>query len=508
MLAKMDLNKRLSKKEYTAEMKELEPRIKALQQKVKALGIPIVIVFEGWSASGKSTHISKLVYPLDPRDFNVHTMAKLSEDSLFRPFLWRYWKYAPAKGRITIYDKSWQRLALPEGAAKWQLTDSERAGFYEDAGAFERQLIDDGCVIVKFFLHISKEEQKKRFTALQVNEATRWRIDEDDWKQNKEYDKNVKLFEEMISSSEGHGVKWTVIEAEDRKYAAAKMYKAFADAMENAAARKENPDEHRRKTPKDAEAPSSELSLSGVNLDMTIADVEYKEKLKYYQSKISSLTYSLYAKRVPVVIVYEGWDAAGKGGNIKRLTQEMDPRGYEVVPVPAPTEDELARHYLWRFWARMPKDGHIAIFDRSWYGRVMVERVEGFASESEWKRAYREINEMERHLTNHGTIVIKFWLNIDKDEQLARFNARQNDPLKQYKITEEDWRNREKWGAYETAVNEMLEKTDTDRAPWVIVPSNDKRYARVFVLEYVCSALERRLSQVPAAAKVFAGGCK
>jgi polyphosphate kinase 2 (PPK2 family) len=208
---------------------------------------------------------------------------------------------------------------------------------------------------------------------------------------------------------------------------------------------------------------------------------------------MSELGFKLYTKRRSVVMVYEGWDAAGKGGNIKRMTQELDPRGYEVVPVPAPTQDELNHHYLWRFWKKMPKDGHCAIFDRSWYGRVMVERIEGFCTAEEWQRAYKEINDMEKHMVNHGVILFKFWIHIDKEEQLKRFQLRQADPLKQYKITDEDWRNREKWDQYEKAVDEMLWRTNTEYAKWRVIESNDKKYARIKTLEYVVNELERQL---------------
>jgi polyphosphate kinase 2 (PPK2 family) len=205
------------------------------------------------------------------------------------------------------------------------------------------------------------------------------------------------------------------------------------------------------------------------------------------------LEHEIYVRRVPVVIAYEGWDAAGKGGNIRRLTQNLDPRGYEVVPVAAPNDIEKAHHYLWRFWLQMPKAGHITIFDRSWYGRVLVERVEGFCTEAQWRRAYREINGMEQHLAHFGAIVLKFWLHIDPDEQLRRFREREGMLHKQWKMTDEDWRNREKLDQYRGAVEEMLYRTSTPYAPWTIVESNCKRHARVKVLETVCKAIRKHI---------------
>ena len=211
------------------------------------------------------------------------------------------------------------------------------------------------------------------------------------------------------------------------------------------------------------------------------------------QNRLSHLHNQLYKKKIPVVIVYEGWDAAGKGGNIKRLTAALDPRGYEVIPIASPKPFEKDRHFLWRFWTRLPKTGHIAIFDRSWYGRVMVERLEGFCSENDWQRAYNEINEFEKELADWGAVVIKFWVQIDKDTQLARFTERQNTPGKQWKITDEDWRNREKWDLYEGAVDEMLHKTSTTYPPWYILESTDKRYARIKALKIVIEQLEKAL---------------
>ena len=233
--------------------------------------------------------------------------------------------------------------------------------------------------------------------------------------------------------------------------------------------------------------------LADVKLDKTVSEEKYEEQLKKYRERLAALHNELYRKKVPVVIVYEGWDAAGKGGNIKRLASALDPRGYEVLPIASPTPDEKHRQYLWRFWTRLPKTGHIAIFDRSWYGRVMVERLEGFCTETDWKRAYDEINEFERELYDWGAVVVKFWLHIDQDEQLRRFNDRQNTPSKQWKITDEDWRNREKWDAYEEAVNEMLERTSTENAPWHILESVDKKYARLKAIRIVMDAIERAL---------------
>ena len=235
--------------------------------------------------------------------------------------------------------------------------------------------------------------------------------------------------------------------------------------------------------------------LSEYVLDQQVEDAQYREELDKLQRRLSELHNQIYHKKVPVIIAYEGWDAAGKGGNIKRLAAALDPRGYEVHPIASPEPHEKSRHYLWRFWTRLPKDGHIAIFDRTWYGRVMVERLEGFCSENDWQRAYTEINEFEKELYDWGAVIVKFWVQIDKDTQLARFTDRQNTPEKQWKITDEDWRNREKWDLYESAVNEMIQKTSTEFAPWHVLESNDKHYARLKALKTVIAAIEERLNK-------------
>ena len=496
LLKKIDLAQTVGKKEYKSEMGSMEIRLAELQRALTDAKVPVVIVFEGWSASGKGTCISKILYPLDPRHFNVHSMDKIPEEVAMRPFLWDYWRKIPSKGRITIFDKSWHRYALPQRMEKRPLSHAERNGFYNDVEAFERQLTDDGALVVKFFLHISQEEQKARFDKLLGNADTEWRIDKHDLLQNRDYDTHLKYFKDMMFKSSFDFSEWNVIEAHDFNYAALKIYKILINKFEKAVERAEN--NSCKKTSRTIEpdvVKADEFAglLASVNPDKEISQIDYKKKLDYYQQKLSYLEHKLYLKRKPVVIVYEGWDAAGKGGNIRRMTQKLDPRGYEVIPIAAPSQEEFARHYLWRFWRAMPKDGHIAIFDRSWYGRVLVERVEKFCSEEEWQRAYNEINDMEMHLHNHGAIIFKFWLHIDKDEQLRRFQEREAAPSKQFKITDEDWRNREKWDEYEKAVDDMLGRTSTNYAPWTVVESNNKRYARIKTLKLVVETLEEEL---------------
>ena len=497
MLKNIDLSRKISKEEYKANKDQLEYKLAELQRKAKELNIPVIVVFEGWDAAGKGTLINDLILPLDPRGFSVYSTHSPNQEEAMRPFLWRFWNHTPERGRITIYDRSWYRTVLFERVSG-NVKKKDLPNTFNDIRSFERQLADDGNIIIKFFLHISCKEQKKRFDKLHKNRATSWRVTKEDLKRQRQYNKYLSVTEEMLAETDSDFAPWTIIEAHDRRFASLKIFKTVISALDQSILSRERTTGTRKKTPaKDTRVDLPENMnpsiLDSIDLSLSYEQDEYRPRLKKLQKQIRELEHEIYERRIPVLIVYLGWDAAGKGGNIRRLTETMDPRGYEVIPIAAPNDIEKAHHYLWRFWTKIPKAGHISIFDRSWYGRVMVERVEGFCSEAEWKRAYREINEMEKHLTNFGTILLKFWIHIDKDEQLARFEARQNDKHKQWKITEEDWRNREKWDQYQTAIEEMLFRTSTPYAPWTIVESNCKWYARVKVLDTVIKAIESRI---------------
>ena len=495
MLEKIDLSRKIGKAEYKKAKDAMAIRLAALQRRATELGIPVIIVFEGWNAAGKGTLINELILPLDPRGFDVHSALPPNEEEALRPFLWRFWVRTPAGGRQAIFDRSWYRRVLTDrvdGEVKGKALQQA----FEDIRSFERQLADDGSVILKFWLHISKKEQKRRFGKLQENHATSWRVTESDLKAHRQYEEHLAAVEDMLAETDIDAAPWTVVEATDRRFAALKIFNTVASALEHRIAEAER----RKQAPPDpapgiAELPADLTSsiLDGVDLSLSLKQDEYRRKLKARQKRLRELEHAIYVRRIPVVVIYQGWDAAGKGGNIRRLTQDLDPRGYTVVPIGAPNDLEKAHHYLWRFWTQFPKAGHIAIYDRSWYGRLMVERVEGFCAEGEWKRAYREINEMEQHMTNFGAILLKFWLHIDRDEQLRRFKAREDTPYKRWKITDDDWRNREKWDQYKVAVEEMLFRTSTPYAPWTIVESNCKWHARVKVLDTVCKAIQKRL---------------
>ncbi|WP_138310585.1 MULTISPECIES: polyphosphate:AMP phosphotransferase [unclassified Clostridium] len=496
MLEKIDLGNKVDKKTYRKVMDEAEEKLGLLQRECKDAGIPVILVFEGMGAAGKGVQINRLIQALDPRGFDVYACDRPTEDEQMRPFLWRYWTKTPAKGRIAVFDRSWYRSVQVDRFDG--LTPEDKLGdAYQDILSFEKQLCDDGTVIMKFFLYIDKEEQKKRFKKLEGSKETSWRVTTEDWNRNKDFDRYLKMNEEMLEKTDTDYAPWVIIEAVDKDYAALKIVSSVMDRLEyeleHHRLRGGNPVQ--KQEVKTRERFKNGV-LSGIDLSKSLTEEEYKTRLKKLQKRLAELHSELYRLRIPVVIGFEGWDAGGKGGAIKRLTSNLDPRGYRVNPTAAPNDIEKVHHYLWRFWNSVPKAGHIAIFDRTWYGRVMVERIEGFCSEAEWRRAYQEINEMESHMANAGAVVLKFWLHIDKDEQERRFKERQANPAKQWKITDEDWRNREKWDQYEEAVNEMLIRTSTTYAPWIVVEGNDKRYARVKVLQTVVDALEKKIKEV------------
>jgi polyphosphate:AMP phosphotransferase len=494
MLEKIDLSKKIEKSEYNRLMPDLQRRLGEVQRQIRELNIPIIIVFEGWDAAGKGTMINRLSLALDPRGFSVHPINPPTQDEKYRPFLWRFWIRTPERGRIAIFDRSWYGRVLVERVDRL-IKRKEWGRAFQEITSFERQLSDDGNIIIKFFLHISKKEQKKRFEALLDNPATAWKVKKEDWEHHRQYKKYWQANNDMLAETDTHFAPWKIIEVHDRRFATIKIFQTVIIELTQ---RIKQVQRH-KKTPEIRESSDNKFNrldssiLDKADLSLSLSREKYERSLKKYQEQLRDLEHQVYTKRIPVIIIYAGWDAGGKGGNIKRLVAGLDPRGYEVIPVAAPNDLEKAHHYLWRFWLKIPKAGHFAIFDRSWYGRVMVERIEGFCTEKEWKRAYNEINEMEKQLVNFGTILIKFWLHIDQKEQLRRFKERESLPYKKWKITSEDWRNREKWDRYKVAIDEMLYRTSTNYAPWTIVESNCKLYARIKTLSTVVHSIEERI---------------
>ncbi len=496
MLELLDLKQNVPKEVYREAFPELEVRLGECQRAARAASVPVVIVFEGWDAAGKGSAINRLGQVLDPRGFKVHPICAPDEAERLRPWMWRFWRALPGAGNIAIFDRSWYGRVLlerVEGVADRKAW--ERA--YDEILQFERQLADSGAVIVKFWLHISRSEQRRRFERLEKNPATAWKVGKAEWRRHRQYGRWRSAVEEMLQRTHAAHAPWVVVEATKGRFLRMKVFESIIRAIEEELSRRlRAPRPEPSPMPMPADTPTTRSSiLARVDLSRSLERGEYETRLKRLQKRLFHLEHELYTARIPAVLVFQGWDAAGKGGIIKRLTNGLDPRGYEVIPVGPPTQEERSRHFLWRFWRQVPKAGHITIFDRSWYGRVLVERVEGFCTEDEWRRAYQEINEFERQLADFGTVIAKFWVHIDQDEQLRRFRAREETPSKQWKITEDDWRNREKWGQYEVAVNDMLRRTSTPCAPWTILEANCKLYARIKALRTVVRALESALKQ-------------
>ena len=480
---------KLSRSERKAEIERLRFEMVSTQQTVREAKLPVIVLVEGWDSAGKGYLINELICEMDPRFYSVATFPRVAESEERYPFLKKFFQVLPENGKYLFMDTGWMEDTVSKYLRR-EITPEEYDRRVESCSIFERQLRDNGYVVVKLFLHISREEQMERITRLWENKDTAWRVTGDDLWQQQEYDRFFKTYDRFMEDTQTVSP-WYVLDADSRKKALYDALKAITSTVAKAMEKGRYVG-----TPTDKEFPLLHgPSLKDADLTAAIDPEEYKTELKRLQKKLAELHNQIYRKRIPVVICYEGWDAAGKGGNIRRLTYPLDPRGFDVIPVASPTPGELARHYLWRFWTRLPRSGHVTIFDRTWYGRVMVERIEGFCSENDWKRAYGEINEFEKELTDWGTVVLKFWIHIDPETQLERFTMRQNTPEKQWKITEEDWRNREKWPQYEEAVEEMLLKTSTEYAPWHIIDSVDKKYARIQALRIVTEALEKAVDE-------------
>ena len=477
------------KEEIKERLSKSRSRLYELQMKIKEHKLPVLVLFEGWGASGKGSTIGKVIKNIDPRFFKVATMSAPSEEELRKPFLYRYMKQIPECGKFTFLDSGWMEETVND-CLSGKLSEEAYGNRINSIKRFERQLTDNGYLVLKFFMQIDKDEQSVRMEKLLSSKDTKWRVSKSDQWQNSHYKKCSKVFSQYINDTNLSTSPWYIIDAKDSKWAELQVLETLVSGIEVAMQNSSHSVPLLQNIFPLVKMPKlEEFPLEG----KTISDEAYKHELDELQGKLRELHNRLYRKRVPVIITYEGWDAAGKGGNIKRITEALDPRGFEVHPIASPEPHEKARHYLWRFWTRLPKDGHIAIFDRTWYGRVMVERLEGFCSENDWKRAYNEINEFEKELSDWGAVIIKFWVQIDKDTQLQRFTDRQNNPEKRWKITDEDWRNREKWDLYEDAVNEMLQKTSTVYAPWHILESVDKKFARIKALKIVIEELEKVL---------------
>ena len=482
---------KIKKKEFKAVKPDLRYAMVELQQRLRRADFPVMVVFAGVDGAGKHEMVNLFHAWLDPRGLLTHAYEAPDAVEAQRPPFWRYWRDLPANGQIGLFLSAWYSRPLLDFVHRRTSEEALRAEL-DRVAAFERTLTDNGMLLLKVWMHLDKKKQRKRLEKLSADPDTEWQVRPGAWENWGHYDLFMEGSERIVRHSEAAGLPWLVVNGKHKYTRQLVVARALRDALAERldAAPKSSA---QSKTAWEKRMKSKRGSLAGMDLSLTLEKDDYKDRLKSAQRRLYQLQHRAKVEGVSTVLVFEGQDAAGKGGAIRRLVKGLDAREYRVIPIAAPTEEELAHHYLWRFWRYLPKQGRVTIFDRSWYGRVLVERVEGFADPAAWQRAYREINAFESRLTEHGMVVCKFWLQIDKDEQLRRFRAREETPYKQWKITDEDWRNRERWDAYDKAVDDMVSLTHTKHAPWVLVEGNHKRWSRVKVIETVCERLEAAL---------------
>ncbi|MBI3790500.1 MAG: polyphosphate:AMP phosphotransferase [Gemmatimonadetes bacterium] len=454
--------------------------------------LAVAVLINGVEAGGKSESVAALTTWLDARFVEVNAYDAPTDEEREHAPMWRYWRILPPKGRIAIFFGNWYTQPIVErvmGKGKGRDAAFERS--LEEITRFERMLAAENVLLVKAWFHLAKKTQAKRLRALEKDPDTVWRVTKDDWKRFKHYDEFRAISERAIRRTSQAEAPWTIVDGSDEEYRTLVLGETLLSAMR---ARLDRPTDRRAAKPATRAPKVDEKTiLTQLDLTQTITDAKYERRLAKAQASLARLTRHPRFRERSLVVVFEGNDAAGKGGTIRRVTTAVDLRLLRVVPIAAPSDEERARPYLWRFWRQLPRHGRMTIFDRSWYGRVLVERVEGFAAEADWRRAYGEINDFEQELTRHGAIVVKFWLAISKEEQLKRFKEREKVAFKQFKITDEDWRNRKKWEDYAAAVCDMVERTSTAIAPWVLVEANDKKFARVKVLETLAERLKAEL---------------
>ncbi len=475
----------MDKTERKAEANRLQEKLTAQQIHLRDARLPVIVLVEGWAAAGKGSLINDFISDIDPRFSSVFSADSALKEADRYPFLYPYFNAIPEDGKLLFMDSGWMEATV-RAQLSGELSKKEYRRRILSVNRFERQLRDNGYLLLKLFVNISRDEQEARLQELCADDDTSWRVSAYDLWQNEDYGDFRKAYDSFMAETQEISP-WYVLDGGKKAALKYDAFRLLTDCIDAGLAAGKF-----HGSPVEEAFPLLEMpQLSDVDLSVSISEEDYKKELKALQKKISRLHNVIYRKRIPFVICYEGWDAAGKGGNIRRLAYPLDPRGFDVYPIASPEPHEKARHYLWRFWTRLPRSGHFAIFDRTWYGRVMVERIEGFCEEKDWQRAYNEINEFEEELHNWGAVILKFWIHIDPETQLQRFTQRQSTPEKQWKITEEDWRNRDKWPQYEAAVTEMLQKTSTEYAPWFIIESKDKLYARIKVLRIVADAMEK-----------------
>jgi polyphosphate:AMP phosphotransferase len=492
MFEAAELGHTVDKDTYKAEVPKLREALLLAQVELQEKAtFPVIVVVAGLDGAGKSEAVHELLEWLDPRLVETRSFDAPTEVERERPRMWRYWSVLPPRGKLGLLYGAWYEEPIAQRFAR-ELGKGELDQQAAEAVRFEQMLVHEGALVLKFWFHLSEQEQRDRFKRLSKDPATEWRVGDDERAQLKGYRRFTHAAERMLRQTHTAEAPWVIVEGADAHYRDLTFGRTILQALQK---RLEQTAPERV-----VESPPLATSIDGVevldklDLSKSLEKDAYEDELLEWQGRLNlAMRQGRFRKHHSLVAVFEGNDAAGKGGAIRRVTSALDARKYQTVPVAAPTEEERAQPYLWRFWRHLPRRGELTIFDRSWYGRVLVERVEGFASEQDWRRAYSEIDDFESQLSAHGVLVVKFWLSIDKETQLSRFQEREATPWKKFKITPDDWRNREKWDAYAAAVNDMVERTSTELAPWTLVEANDKRYARVKVLKTLALAVERVL---------------
>jgi polyphosphate:AMP phosphotransferase len=496
MFETAELGQKVEKQEYEERATELRAELLEAQVRLREVGFPVILLFQGVDGAGKGETANVLNGWMDTRWIVTRAYGKPSQEERERPEFWRYWRDLPGNGELGIFLSAWYSQPLID-RVYGKISDSELDDRLERILSFERTLANSGAVILKFWMHLGRKPQKKRLQSLEKDPLQSWRVTKRDWKHWKMYDDFVSAAEHIIVRTSTGQMPWVITEGADPYFRSLEVGAKLLDAIERRLAASGEPENgcDPAQAPDAAESGSRILVLSSLDLTKKLPKKDYLRKRDELQARLNLLHREARDRKVSAALVFEGWDAGGKGGAIRRITPALDARDYRVLQIAAPSDEEKAHHYLWRFWRHLSRPGRFMIFDRSWYGRVLVERVEGFATETEWRRAYAEINDFERQLVDHGIALVKFWFHISPEQQERRFQARAEIPYKRWKLTDEDWRNREKRSRYEVAVNDMIERTSTESAPWILVEGEDKRYARIKVLQSVCESLEHALGR-------------
>ena len=491
MFEAAESGRRISKAAYKAEQPGLrEALLKAQFRLAESKAFPVVVLIGGVDCAGKGPTINTLNAWMDPRLIETNGMGETSDEERERPDMWRFWRVLPPAGKMGIFFGSWySRPLLDRVYGRTGRDGFERV--LDRIVRFETMLAAEGGLVLKFWFHLSKAGQKRRLKALERDGKNRWRVADTDWERFGMYDAFREVSERMLRRTSRSHAPWIVVEGADEAHRNLAVGRRLLAALNGRLDAGPSPFEPH--APPLLPGADGREALRGLDLSATVSKADYGKRLVELQGRLNLLSRDERFRERALVAVFEGHDAAGKGGAIRRATAALDTRYCRVVRIAAPTEEERLHPYLWRFWRHVPRLGHVTIFDRSWYGRVLVERVEGFAAEADWTRAYGEINDFEEDLADRGIVVAKFWLSIDRDEQERRFEARKETGYKRHKLTDEDLRNREKWGDYALAIGDMVERTSTAVAPWTLVAANDKRHARVAVLETLCRRLEAAL---------------